>query len=167
MVAVRVRAATVVLSFLYHVMKTILFLAFAVIAQAAGNVCLTLGMHQLKAAGLGTAHWREIAPDLAILALTNPWLWAGAALLILFTVLFTLVLSWTDLSLALPVISVEIVVNVALAGWLLGEVVGARHWLGTLMVAAGVALVIGTANDRAPAATSSAPTEGQPKGQSA
>ena len=65
-----------------------------------------------------------------------------------FTLLFTLVLSWTDLSLAIPVISVEIVVNVALAGWLLGESISPLHWLGTILVAAGVALVVGTAQDK-------------------
>lgn len=133
-------------------MKTILFLAVAVAAQAAGNVCLSLGMRRFAGMPLDLAH----AADLGLLALTNPWLWAGAALLATFTLLFTFVLSWTDLSLALPVISVEIVVNVALAGWLLGERISSLHWLGTVMVAAGVALVVGTANEKAPAA------EGQP-----
>ncbi len=144
-------------------MKTILFLAVAVAAQAAGNVCLSLGMRTLAASAAGPAagHWG----DLALLALTNPWLWAGAVLLSAFTLLFTVVLSWTDLSLALPVISVEIVVNVALAGWLLGESVSPLHWLGTLLVAAGVALVVGTANEKAPssvAAATAASEEGQP-----
>lgn len=130
-------------------MKTILFLALAVIVQAAGNVCLSLGMRQFAAA---SGSW----PDLALFALTNPWLWAGAAGLASFTLLFTLVLSWTDLSLALPVISVEIVVNVALAGWLLGEKVSPLHWLGTVMVAAGVALVVGSAKDKRPEALEAA-----------
>ena len=53
-------------------------------------------------------------------------------------------------------ISVEIVVNVALAGWLLGESVSPLHWLGTVLVAAGVALVVGSARDQTPA------QEGQP-----
>ena len=127
-------------------MKTLLFLAVAVIAQAAGNICLSLGMRHLAAAfNADSGHWGP----LALLALTSPWLWAGAALLATFTLLFTLVLSWTDLSLALPVISVEIVVNVALAGWLLGESISPFHWLGTILVAAGVALVVGTAKDKA------------------
>jgi undecaprenyl phosphate-alpha-L-ara4N flippase subunit ArnE len=126
-------------------MKTLLFLAVAVVAQAAGNICLSLGMRHLAAAfSADSEHWGA----LALLALTSPWLWAGAALLATFTLLFTLVLSWTDLSLALPVISVEIVVNVALAGWLLGESISPLHWLGTILVAAGVALVVGTAQDK-------------------
>jgi undecaprenyl phosphate-alpha-L-ara4N flippase subunit ArnE len=134
-------------------MKTVLFLAVAVAAQAAGNICLSLGMRHLAAAiGPDPAPWT----GLALLALTSPWLWTGAALLATFTLLFTLVLSWTDLSLALPVISVEIVVNVALAGWLLGESVSPLHWLGTVLVAAGVALVVGSARDQTPA------QEGQP-----
>ncbi|MEI6557942.1 MAG: EamA family transporter [Rhodospirillaceae bacterium] len=124
-------------------MKTILFLALAVTVQAAGNVCLSLGMRQFATA---SGSW----PDLALFALSNPWLWSGAAGLACFTLLFTLVLSWTDLSLALPVISVEIVVNVALAGWILGERVSPMHWVGTVMVAAGVALVVGTANEKRP-----------------
>ncbi len=134
-------------------MKTLLFLAVAVAAQAAGNICLSLGMRHLAAAfNADSGDWIALAG----LALTSPWLWAGAALLATFTLLFTLVLSWTDLSLALPVISVEIVVNVGLAGWLLGESVSPLHWLGTLLVAAGVALVVGTARDKAPV------QEGQP-----
>ncbi len=121
-------------------MKTILFLTLAVAVQAAGNVCLSLGMQQFAAT---SGSW----PDLALFALTNPWLWAGAAGLTAFTILFTLVLSWTELSLALPVISVEIVINVALAGWLLGETISPLHWAGTVMVAAGVALVVGSAKN--------------------
>ncbi|CAK0751908.1 EamA domain-containing protein [Azospirillaceae bacterium] len=132
-------------------MKTFLFLAAAVFAQAAGNVCLTIGVRQLVLpAGFEPALWGPVA----IAALSNPWLWGGAAGLIAFTLLFTLVLSWTDLSLALPVISVEIVVYVALGSWLLGEPVSSLHWLGTVMVAGGVALVAGTAGERRPEAAS-------------
>ena len=126
-------------------MKTFVFLTLAVIVQAAGNVCLSLGMRQFAAVS-GSESWGE----LAVFALSNPWLWAGAGCLATFTLLFTFVLSWTDLSLALPVISVEIVVNVALAGWVLGEQVSSLHWVGTVMVAAGVALVVGSANEKRP-----------------
>ncbi|MEI6987004.1 MAG: hypothetical protein WCK65_12845 [Rhodospirillaceae bacterium] len=130
-------------------MKTTLFLAVAVIAQAAGNVCLSLGMRSLSTAPLfDFGSWTEVA----LAALSNPWLWSGAALLTLFTILFTLVLSWTDLSLAMPVVSVEIVINVALAGWLLGERVSSLHWAGTVMVAAGVAVVLGSSRDKPPPA---------------
>jgi drug/metabolite transporter (DMT)-like permease len=142
-------------------MKTVLFLAAAVFAQAAGNVCLTLGVRQLTLpAGLNLADWLPVL----LAALGNPWLWGGALGLIGFTLLFTLVLSWTDLSLALPVISIEIVVNVGLGAWLLGEPVSSLHWLGTVMVAAGVALVAGTANDRRPAAEPPAEAQAEAEG---
>ncbi|CAK0763207.1 EamA domain-containing protein [uncultured Gammaproteobacteria bacterium] len=129
-------------------MKTVLFLAIAVVAQAAGNVCLAIGIKPLAVlASFDPGAW----PTLVAAALSNPWLWAGTVLLIIFTVLFTLVLSWADLSLAMPVVSVEVVVNVALAAWLLGERVEPLHWAGVALVAGGVALVADSA--RPPVAT--------------
>ena len=62
-----------------------------------------------------------------------------------FVSLFAIVLSWADLSLAMPIVAIEVVVNVAFATAFLGEQVPLTRWCGVVLVAAGVALVAGSA----------------------
>ncbi len=120
-------------------MKTYAVLALAVLAQASGNVFLSKGMKyvasfdQMGSSGLAA---------IPLQAAQNPMIWIGVALSITFYVLFATALSWTDLSLVLPVISVEVVVNVAFADYFLNEPVSAVRWTGTMLIAIGVVLVL-------------------------
>ena len=120
-------------------LKIYAVLALAVLAQATGNVFLSKGMKYVASAG------RQA--DIAFLsapldAVTNPMIWIGVALSIVFYVLFTVALSWTDLSFVLPVISAEVVVNVAFADYFLNEPVSAVRWTGVMLIAVGVILVL-------------------------
>jgi len=120
------------------IMKTAILLAVALALQALGNVSLSKGMKIIGLSAVSdVGHW----PTLIISAATNPFIWLGMALLLVVVMLLSIVLSWADLSLVLPVTSVEIVLNVALAYWLLGEAVTFRQWTGTLIIAIGVAFV--------------------------
>ena len=115
-----------------------ILLAVAILVQAAGNVCLTIGMKGLAA--LAQAHpgdWLPLIPA----ALGSPVIIIGVVMLIGFFILFATVLSRSDLSLAMPIVSFEIVVNVALAYVIIGEPVSPLRWAGTALVATGVALV--------------------------
>lgn len=121
--------------------RTVIALALAVIVQAAGNVCLSLGMRSVAdLAHSDPGDWLAVVSAGA----TIPWLWIGAGLLFAFFLLFTAVLSWSELSLAVPIVSFEIVVNVALARILLGEQVSVLRWAGAGLVAIGVAMVAGS-----------------------
>ncbi len=117
-------------------MKIYSVLALAVLAQATGNVFLSKGMKYIASAGQGGG------VGLLFEAITSPMIWIGIALSVIFYLLFTVVLSWTDLSFVLPVISVEVVVNVAFADYFLNEPVSAARWTGVILIAVGVILVV-------------------------
>ncbi len=120
-------------------MKTYAVLALAVLAQASGNVFLSKGMKYI--ASFDPAGQSSLA-SVPLQAAQNPMILIGVALSIAFYILFATALSWTDLSLVLPVISVEVIVNVAFADYFLGEPVSALHWTGTMLIAFGVVLVL-------------------------
>lgn len=122
-----------------HRTKTYAVLALAVLAQASGNVFLSKGMKYAASLDqIGSLGFTAIT----LLAVQNPMIWIGVVLSIAFYVLFATALSWTDLSLVLPVISVEVVVNVAFADYFLNEPVSAVRWIGTIFIAIGVVLVL-------------------------
>jgi drug/metabolite transporter (DMT)-like permease len=120
-------------------MKTFSVVALAVLAQATGNVFLSKGMKQLALAdpiGMG---------DPAVLLsrpMGTPAIWLGTGLMVLFFLLFAAALSWADLSFVLPVLSVEVIVNVAFAEYFLKESVSPFRWAGTLLIFFGVLLVL-------------------------
>lgn len=127
-------------------MRTAFLVAAAVLLQATGNTCLSRGMKEIGSA------LRLDPPGLwdgLLRAVPSPWLWLGILCLLGFVAIFSILLSTTDLSFVLPVLSIEVVVNVAFATWFLGEAVSPRDWLGTGLVAFGVALVATTARPEA------------------
>ena len=123
---------------------TLILLLVAVFVQAAGNAFISLGMKEIGAANLGIADWWTVLR----MGVTSAWLWAGVVCLLGFVALFAIVLSWADLSFAMPIVSVEVVVNVAVAAAFLDEEVSLARWCGVGLVAAGVALVAGSAKRR-------------------
>jgi drug/metabolite transporter (DMT)-like permease len=124
-------------------MRTALLLTIALIFQAFGNVSLSGGMKSIGSSiTADIIYW----PALIISAASNPFIWLGVMLLLVVVLLLSIVLSWADLSFVLPITSVEIVLNVALAYWLLGEAVTLRQWTGTLIIAIGVAFVVRSAH---------------------
>lgn len=117
-------------------MKTYAILAFAVLAQAIGNVCLSRGMKELS--------WAGSIFSLFSQAVGSPTIWIGTALLLVFFLLFAAALSWADLSFVVPAISIEVVINVAFAQYFLKEPVSSVRWLGALLISIGVILVLRT-----------------------
>jgi drug/metabolite transporter (DMT)-like permease len=115
-----------------------MLLVLAIGVQAVGNLLLSLGMKEV--ASFSASHldqWRAIALEV----ISRPANIAGALSLVAFSILFATALSRADLSFAMPVVSIEIVVNVALAHLVLGEEVSLKRWLGVCLVALGVTLV--------------------------
>ncbi len=128
-------------------MKTFIFLVISVVAQAVGNTCLSKGMKNIAASSPG---FDALSPDLVVYALGSPLIWVGTVCLIVFFGCYAALLSWADLSFVLPVSSVGYILNVAFAGYFLGEPVSATRWAGTLLIVLGVALVSRTAAGKPP-----------------
>src|SRR5215470_6333939 len=119
-------------------MRLTVLLVLAIGVQAVGNLLLSLGMKEVAAFSASHSdQWESIALEV----ITQPANIAGALCLVAFSVLFATALSTADLTFAMPVVSIEIVVNVALAHLVLGEEVSAKRWLGVFLVALGVTLV--------------------------
>ena len=118
--------------------KTPLVLILAMLAQVIGNILLSKGMKQaLWSTPPMTSYWLWIA----FRVVGSPYVWAGSMLLIVFFCLFTVLLSWADLSFVLPASSFGYVLNVALAHYFLLESVSVVRWCGTIVISAGVIMV--------------------------
>ena len=117
-------------------MKTAVVLTIAIIAQAIGNVYLTKAMKAVTAAGAG-----DDLVSAALRAASNPTLWLGTALLIVFFALYSAALSWADLSFVLPATAFGYVLNVAAGHYFLSESVTPARWAGSAIITLGVFLV--------------------------
>ena len=67
--------------------------------------------------------------------------WMGITCMLTFLVLWMISLSWSDLTFVMPLTALTYVLNAILVGPVLGEHVSPVRWMGTLLIAAGVALV--------------------------
>ena len=114
-------------------MRVALLLIVAILLQATGNLCLSLGMKDVAA----TAAVHPISFG----AVASPINVVGILCLIGFFCIFATSLARADLSVVVPIISFEIVLNVALAHLILQEAVSPLRWTGTILVTCGVALV--------------------------
>ena len=119
--------------------KTRLFTGLVVVTNVAGNSALTHGMRKLGNIGN--------SPFALVAALFHPWVALGVALLILWTLTHMALLSWSDLSYVLPVTAIAYVLAALSGEFLLGEAVSKTHWVGILLITAGVTLVGMTAPD--------------------
>jgi len=114
-------------------MKTATVLIVAIVAQTMGNVYLTKAMKSVTGGGdvLATA----------MRAASDPMVWLGTALLIVFFALYSAALSWADLSFVLPATAFGYVLNVAAGHYFLNETVTPARWAGSLVITLGVFLV--------------------------
>ena len=119
-------------------MRLAVLLVLAIGVQAVGNLLLSLGMKEVASFSASQPdQWQSIVLEV----ISRPANIAGALCLVAFSILFATALSRADLSFAMPVVSIEILVNVALAHLVLGEEVSLKRWLGVCLVALGVTLV--------------------------
>jgi drug/metabolite transporter (DMT)-like permease len=113
-------------------MKTAVVLFLSIVAQVAGNIILSKGMHTVT----GDSYLA-----MAVSAAQNPMIWLGTLLLCIFFGLYSAAMSWADLSYILPVTSFGYVLNVACAKYFLNEQVSLMRWVGALIICVGVAFV--------------------------
>ena len=122
--------------------KTYIFLVLIVLFSSSGNIFLSEGMKQIGAVRVRSA--MDIVRLFARI-FSNGWIWMGIASLLLFLGCFMVVLSWADYSYVSPA-SASVYIVVPLVGhFLLGEKVPPSHWVGILIIGAGVGLVRHTA----------------------
>lgn len=119
-------------------MKTLVILALAILANGAGNLCLSYGM---KSVGPPQAWTLPGLWDVVGTALSSLPVIAGGLLLLVFFALFLSLLSWADLSYVLPMISSCFVVSALLGHLVLGEKISLVRWAGIALVSIGVLLV--------------------------
>jgi uncharacterized membrane protein len=119
--------------------QIITLLGIAVVSQATGNVLLSQGMKSVAAlTSVVSVDWRPALLQFCC----SPSILLGLALLIVSFVLFATTLSRADLSFVLPLVSSEVVVNVAFAKYFLHETVPSTRWLGAVLISVGVVLVL-------------------------
>jgi len=108
------------------------------LAAAVGQVLLRIGMQQVgELASFAPAALLRFAAATVL----NPWVVGGTALNAAFYAAFLASLSWSGITVVLPLSAVEYAFAAALAVAVLGEVVTPLHWAGIAFVTAGVALI--------------------------
>jgi drug/metabolite transporter (DMT)-like permease len=118
--------------------KTLAIMFLAVTAGTIGDLLLAKGMKELG--DLSAMNMRGIF-NVALQALTSPKLVIGTAMLAIFFFLWLAVLSWEDLSVALPMQALNYVIVAFLSQYFLGEVVSPLRWGGTILVCIGVMMI--------------------------
>ncbi len=119
-------------------LKTVIVMLLAVTAGTVGDILLTKGMKELG--DISAMNLRGMM-SAAYQALTSPKLVFGTAMLAVFFFLWLAVLSWEDLSVALPMQALNYVLVAFLSQYFLGEVVTPLRWAGTMLVCVGVILI--------------------------
>ena len=119
-------------------LKTVVVMVMAVTAGTVGDLLLAKGMKEMG--DISAMNLRGIL-NAAIQALTTPKLIIGTAMLAIFFFLWLAVLSWEDLSVALPMQALNYVLVAFLSQYFLGEVVTPLRWAGTILVCTGVMLI--------------------------
>lgn len=119
-------------------LKTVIVMLMAVTAGTVGDILLTKGMKELG--DVSTMSLKGIF-NAAFQALTSPKLILGTAMLAVFFFLWLAVLSWEDLSVALPMQALNYVLVAFLSQYYLHEAVTPLRWAGTILVVVGVVLI--------------------------
>jgi len=119
-------------------LKTLITMLMAVTAGTVGDILLAKGMKEMG--DVSAMNLRGIM-DAAFRALTTPKLIMGTAMLAIFFFLWLAVLSWEDLSVALPMQALNYVLVAFLSQYFLHETVTPLRWAGTLLVCVGVMMI--------------------------
>jgi len=122
-------------------LKTIVVMMIAVTAGTIGDILLTKGMKEIG--DLSAMNLRGIM-DAALRAMTCPKLIFGTAMLAVFFFLWLAVLSWEDLSVALPMQALNYVLVAILAKYMLNEQISMQRLAGIILVCIGVMLITST-----------------------
>ncbi|MCF6147417.1 MAG: EamA family transporter [Candidatus Kuenenia sp.] len=118
--------------------KTFVFLFFMLTAQAFGHAFLSKGMvgiGELTAYGI-----REIL-FYALVVMRNPWIVFGIVFHAIGFFSWMYILSFSKLSMVLPLTSICYIMTAFLSKFMLGEQISPLRWAGTAVIVLGVYLI--------------------------
>lgn len=120
-------------------MKTIVVLFFAALSGAVAETLFSYGMRSF-----GAMDWSKPARwiDLLLVVPRNPFVLTGVVFASGFFFLYLTALSWADLSYAMPITALSYVFAAVFARAFLGEQLSWHRWIGSLLIVAGIALVV-------------------------
>ncbi len=118
--------------------KTILALLFAMTATTLGDIFMARLLRPYE--GVQIAGLSQIY-DIAVSLICAHTFWIAVACFLTFFVTWLSVLSYEDLSFALPLTAITYILNAFLAGPMLGEHISAARWVGTFIIGIGVVVV--------------------------
>lgn len=118
--------------------NTFFLILCSVAMGTSAQLLLKIGMSNsgIKAAVDGRA-WSGLAAQVA----TNHWVVAGLSLYALSALIWLLVLARVQLSYAYPFVGIGFIITMLMGWWLLGDAMSVQRVGGTLLIAAGIALV--------------------------
>jgi drug/metabolite transporter (DMT)-like permease len=118
----------------------LILVLISVVLDVSGQLLFKIGLNRLEAQGIdaGRHFWLALA--------RSPWLIGGVAAYAVEIPLWAAVLGLLPLSVAFPMASLSYCGVAAAAYFVLGEKVPVRRWLATVLIAAGVAVVAGSAS---------------------
>ncbi|MEW6279643.1 MAG: EamA family transporter [Candidatus Eremiobacterota bacterium] len=119
-------------------LRTVAVTTAAVLASALGDIYMSRAMRSL-----GVVEIRGVGSLLHVArrVLASAAFWTAISLMAVHFFLWLSVLSWAELSVALPLTSLKYVFNAALAGPMLGETVNRLRWWGTSIIVAGIIVI--------------------------
>lgn len=118
--------------------RVIVAMTFAAASAAVGQILVRRGMQQVGGLenyaplALASYFWNSVC---------NPYVIVGTILNTVFYVLFLATLSWTGVTVALPMTAIEYVFAIFLAVMILREQVPTIRWIGIALVIIGVILI--------------------------
>lgn len=140
-----------------HRIRTLILMVIAMSAATIGDIFLAQAMQ-----AIGEVHVTSLsqALDLGAHIFSTPKVWLALVLFAVFFFLWMTVLSYEDLSFALPLTALTYLMNAVLVGPFLGEVVTPLRWFGTILIGVGVALVTASGGEGHGHASEPPPAEG-------
>jgi uncharacterized membrane protein len=124
-------------------LHTFFLLLAVVLFNALGNLSLAWGMRHVP-------DTMALNPLGYLRAMTNPYVAAGIILLVCWLLARMTLLSWADLSFVLPLTGLGYILAAVFGKIFLNESVTATHWVGTILIFCGTAMV-GSTDQQTPA----------------
>jgi drug/metabolite transporter (DMT)-like permease len=114
-------------------------LFFAALAGAVAETFFSYGMRFF-----GEMDWSKPSRwvDMILVVPRNPYVLTGVVFAAGFFFLYLTALSWADLSYAMPITALSFIFATIFARVFLGEHVSWHRWAGTLLIVAGISLVV-------------------------
>ena len=135
-------------------MRTLVVLVFAALSGAVAETLFSYGMRSF-----GEMDWSSPSRwlDMLLVVPRNPYVLTGVVFAAAFFFMYLTALSWADLSYAMPITALSFLFVTFFARFFLAEQVSWQRWVGTLLIVAGIAMVVLEGRQRTPAASPSQP----------